>query len=242
MVQSFVAIDVETTGLSPDKYHIIEVGALKVRDGKVVETFSSLVNPGYELSSTIINLTGITDEMLINAKSFSEIAKDLEVFLGNDPLLGHNVNFDYRFLKTEFMRAGMKFEHSVIDTLAIAKVVHSDLKSRSLENLCKHYGLYNPNAHRAFDDAKVTMELYFEMSKRQEMGEEAYQAVGKTADPGAYSYKVKKDSPITPRQKNYLIDLMKYHKIDNVQQVEKLTKREASRMIDQIILEKGRIQ
>lgn len=234
MVQSFVAIDVETTGLSPEKYHIIEVGALKVRDGEVVETFSSLVNPGYELSSTIVNLTGITDEMLADAKSFKEIVDELEQFLGNEALLGHNVGFDYRFLKTEFMRAGKKFNHEVIDTLAIAKKLHSDLPSRSLESLCRHYGLYNPNAHRAFDDAKVTMDLYFEMAKRQQMGNDA--------EPRAYSYKVKKDSPITPRQKNYLIDLMKYHKIDNVQQVENLTKREASRMIDQIISEKGRIQ
>ncbi|MDO5522231.1 MAG: 3'-5' exonuclease, partial [bacterium] len=241
MVQSFVAIDVETTGLSPDKYHIIEVGALKVRGGEVVETFSSLINPGYELSSTIVNLTGITDEMLINAKSFKEVAEELREFLGKETLLGHNVSFDYRFLKTEFMRAGFKFDHPVIDTLAIAKQMHSDLKSRSLENLCRHYGLYNPNAHRAFDDAKVTMELYFAMMNGEKDAQNV-SGLDQLANPGSYSYKIKKDSPITPRQKNYLLDLMKYHKIDNVQQVEKLTKREASRMIDQIILEKGRIQ
>ncbi|MDO5293243.1 MAG: 3'-5' exonuclease [bacterium] len=242
MVQSFVAIDVETTGLSPDKYHIIEVGALKVRDGEVVETFSSLINPGYELSSTIVNLTGITDSMLSGAKSFKEVAEELRTFLGEETLLGHNVSFDYRFLKTEFMRAGYKFDHPVIDTLAIARQMHSDLKSRSLENLCRHYGLYNPNAHRAFDDAKVTMELYFAMMKNGERGIKEVAGLDQLANPGSYSYKIKKDSPITPRQKNYLIDLMKYHKIDNVQQVEKLTKREASRMIDQIIFEKGRIQ
>ena len=163
MVESFIAIDVETTGLSPEKYHIIEVGALKVRGGEVVDTFSILVNPGYSLSPTIVNLTGITDEMLAEAKPFSEIVPELKAFLGDDPLLGHNVNFDYRFLKTEFLRAGEKFHHEVIDTLALAKEMHSDLPSRSLENMCRYYGLYNPNAHRAFDDAKVTMELYLAM-------------------------------------------------------------------------------
>lgn len=238
MVESFIAIDVETTGLSPEKYHIIEVGALKVRGGEVVDTFSILVNPGYSLSPTIVNLTGITDEMLAEAKPFSEIVPELKAFLGDDPLLGHNVNFDYRFLKTEFLRAGEKFHHEVIDTLALAKAMHSDLPSRSLENMCRYYGLYNPNAHRAFDDAKVTMELYLAMCKRKGSGKEA----AKFGDPSQYSYKIKKDQPITARQKNYLLDLMKYHKIDKVSEVDKLSKREASRMIDQIISEKGRIK
>ena len=183
MVESFIAIDVETTGLSPEKYHIIEVGALKVRGGEVVDTFSILVNPGYSLSPTIVNLTGITDEMLAEAKPFSEIVPELKAFLGDDPLLGHNVNFDYRFLKTEFLRAGEKFHHEVIDTLALAKEMHSDLPSRSLENMCRYYGLYNPNAHRAFDDAKVTMELYLAMCKRKGSGKEA----AKFGDPSQYS-------------------------------------------------------
>ena len=242
MIQSFVAIDLETTGLSPEKNHIIEVGALKVRDGVVVDTFSMLIQPGYALPKKIVEITNITDEMLKGAKTWNEMCGELYAFIGDDVLLGHNVGFDYRFLKTFFTREGYEFHHPVIDTLQIARELHRDLPSRSLESMCHHYGLQNKSAHRALEDASVTMKLYFAMMRGEKPGQGTGISKEKLGQPVPYDFKVKKDGPITPRQKNYLIDLLKYHKIDKVKTVETLTKSQASRMIDQIIFEYGRLQ
>lgn len=242
MITSFVAIDLETTGLSPEKHQIIEVGALRVREGKVVDTYSVLIHPGDTLPEKIVEITKITDAMLVGAKSWKEVCGDLKEFIGEDILLGHNVGFDYRFLKTNFMKEGYAFEHQVIDTLAIAKAMHSDLPSRSLEAMCAVYGLHNKSAHRALEDASVTMELYFAMMESFQKSGQCSQTIQRSCQPKSYEYRVTKEQPITIRQKNYLLDLVKYHKIDKVQTIENLTKSQASRMIDQIIFKYGKMQ
>lgn len=241
MISSFVVIDLETTGLSADKHHIIEVGAIKIRDGVIVDRYEQLLSPGYALPKEIVALTHITDEMLVGKPSFPEIAKELYEFLGEDSLLGHNVAFDYRFLKVNFARMQMPFEKTLIDTLWIAKEIHGDLESRSLGALCDYYRLTNKSAHRAIEDSKVTFLLYQKL--RETMKNERSldkSKIEKICEPKPYFFKVKKDAPITKRQKNYLLDLLKYHKIDTVQTVENLTKSQASRIIDKIILEYGR--
>lgn len=236
MSQSFVVVDLETTGLSPDKHHIIEIGAMKVKEGKVVDTYSELLYPGYPLPPMITEITHITDTMLVGKPSFGKVAQSFYEFLEELPLLGHNVAFDYRFLKVNFERLGIAYERKLIDTLTIAKELHGELESRSLENMCGYYNLHNESAHRAFEDVKVTYQLYNRMRDyARDKGMDVEQLCGEKP----YFYKVKKEEPMTGRQKNYLIDLVKYHKIDTIQ-TDGLTKRQASRLIDKIISEYGR--
>ncbi|BBF44789.1 DNA polymerase III polC-type [Lachnospiraceae bacterium KM106-2] len=236
MIDSFVAVDLETTGLSPEANEIIEIGAVRVRNGKVVARMSQLINPNVPLTDKVRELTGIQDEMLITQPVWSEVVDEVEEFLGDDILLGHNIKFDYSFLKQNFYKVKKKFEHDTLDTLYLSRMLLSELPSKSLGNLCNHYGIVNECAHRAVSDAIATMELYQVIAAEHEKNHEELFL------PQKVNYKVKKDEPITARQKNYLIDLIKYHKINKVQDVDILTKSEASRLIDKIIFQYGRMQ
>ncbi len=243
MITSFVAIDIETTGLSPENNKIIEVGALKIRDGKVVDTLSVLIDPEVSLPYQIVELTGITDSMLSGKETFSEASKNIYEFIKDEPLLGHNIRFDYSFLKHHLANSGYTIDNKLIDTLRIAKGLHPEMASRSLSNMCIKYNLVNEAAHRAYEDARVTMALYFAMCDQIEMlSEGRREEVLPLTDPVSCYFKVKKQEPITQKQKNYLNDLLKYHKINRALEVDNMTKSQASRAIDRIILEYGRIR
>ncbi len=243
MIDTFVAIDIETTGLTPHEHQIIEVGALRVREGKVTDTLSILINPQVSLSERIVELTGITDLMLFNQKGFQEQSSLIYEFIGKDPLLGHNIQFDYSFLKYHLGNSGYTIENKVVDTLSIAKNLHPELASRSLASMCEAYGLINKSAHRAYEDAYVTMELYFAMCKTLlTLPKEKREELMKYTNPVSCYVKIKKQEPITPRQKLYLNDLLKYHKINKAVEIEKMTKSQASKAIDQIILKYGRMR
>ena len=235
MFNTFVAVDIETTGLSPIKDKIIEIGALKVIDGTVIEKFDQLINPLIPIKDQISSLTGITDELVTNAPDITKVLKDFLEFAGDLPILGHNILFDYSFLKVNFMNLDISYERKGMDTLKLSRILHSDLNSKSLSSMCKYYGIYNEHAHRAFDDAKAAYELYCELIKA------FYQQVPKYFVEESLIYKVRKREPITKRQKNYLIDLAKYHRIELKQPVDNMSKSEASRFIDKIILSYGRI-
>ncbi len=147
-------------------------------------------------------------------------------------LIGHNLIFDYSFLKNNAVNNNLSFERKGIDTLKIARTHLSDLESRRLDYLCKYFGIVDENHHRAVNDARVTKELYEILCEKYEQEEFL---------PYDLNYKVKKQSPITPKQVKYLQDLVKYHNIVIDYNIVKLTKSEASRIIDKIILEYGRI-
>lgn len=160
MLKSYIAFDVETTGLNPAENEIIEIGALKVREGKVAERFMELVRPLSPVSPSITALTGITNQMVSSARSRHDVISDFLAFCGEDILIGHNASFDYSFVKTSAAAEGLPFEKSGIDTLKIAQKVHKDLESRSLESLCRYYHIENRSAHRAYHDALATAKLY----------------------------------------------------------------------------------
>ena len=206
MVKDYVCVDIETSGVRVKWDKIIEIGAVKVRDGKAVDTFSELINPGLKLSPYITELTGITDEML----------KD-------------------KPLKQNAINQKLKFDKMGIDTLKIARKTLKGLESRGLEYLCNYYGIADENHHRAFNDAEVTSKLYNVLMEK--FGTEC---------PGLFEpyqlvFKAKKMQPITDRQKKYLKDLMVYHKIEMNFNIDELSKNEASKKIDKILSEKGRI-
>ena len=129
MLKSYVAFDVETTGLDPEQNEIIEIGALKVRNGKVVERFMKFIRPTEEISQTITDLTGITNEMVVNAQSREQVIPEFLDFCREDILIGHNVAFDYSFMKMGALAVGLDFVSQGIDTLKIARKVHGDLES-----------------------------------------------------------------------------------------------------------------
>lgn len=235
MSDTFVCFDIETTGLMPTRDKIIEIGALKIREKRIVGKFQAFLNPKMKLTKQIIELTGINDEMLENAREAEEVIKEFVDFCEDEVIVGHNIKFDFSFIKVYAKNQNIPFEKKAIDTLKLAREFHGELDSKSLENMCKFYGIHNKNAHRAYDDAEATAKLYFQMK------EKFYHKSPRSFVPIALNYKVKKDESITNAQKNYLNDLLKYHKINYSQPIEKLTKSEASKIIDKIIFDNGRI-
>lgn len=236
MIDEYIVLDVETTGLQPQKDKILEIGAAKVQRGKVCTTYQTLINTGSPVPERIQELTGITDAMRKSGRKIKEVMEEFVLFCGDLPILGHNVSFDYSFLKQTAAECGLPFEKEALDTLKIARKVLPELPSRTLEALCVHYELHPNRAHRALDDALSTHELLWEMWHMfKETAPEAFTLTRLT-------YTAKKQSPITKSQKGYLNDLVKYHKIELETQVEELTKSEASRLIDKIILQYGKIQ
>ena len=232
MTEEFLAVDLETSGLSPEKDRIIEIGAVKYRGEKAVETYSCLVRLVDKLPERITELTGITQEML-EQQGISEqeaVLGFLEFAQDSPVLLGHNIGFDYSFLKVAALRYGKNFERQGMDTLKLSRELHPELPSRTLEAMCNHYHIVQEQAHRATEDAQNAWRLYRCLKNafpEQEL------------TPVPLIYHEKKREPMMPKQKKYLLDLLKYHRIEFTQEMELLTKSEASRLIDKIIREHG---
>lgn len=234
-LKSYVAFDLETTGLSPVNDAIIEIGALKVKDGRIVQRFSQFINPQREISAQVTGITGITNEMVANAPTFEKVLPGFLDFCGDEVLLGHNIMFDYRFTNYWAARCGLAFEKQGIDTLKLARIIHKDLKSKSLEAMCAHYHIVNEDAHRAYYDALTTAKLYQTMAHYHYKGNETLFL------PTSLAYKEKKEQKMTNKQKGYLIDFCKYHRIEFKDAWSELTRSQASRTIDQLIAKHGRM-
>lgn len=235
MIDSYIALDLETTGLNPKYDKIIEIGALKIKEGKLVDTYETFVDASIPISEKVTELTGISNDMIRKGKKSEVAIRELVDFCEDGILLGHNILFDYSFIKRNAVSYNLKFERKGIDTLKIARKVLPNLEKRNLDYLCQYYQIECQNKHRAYDDAKAASDLYITMF--EEFGEKA------PDDFKAYQllYQVKKEGPITKSQKSYLNDLIKYHKIIADYRIEDLTKNEASRIIDKIILNYGKI-
>lgn len=233
MITSYVCIDLETTGLNPKTDKIIEIGAVKVVDGVVVDTFSTYVNPGRKLEERIVELTGIRQEQVDKAPEITQVMPELGVFLQNYPLLGHRILFDYSFLKKAAVNQKISFEKQGIDTLRIARCFLQELERRSLEYLCKYYEIPH-HAHRALADAEATSVLY------QKLAEQFYEKDNKPFEPTILNYSVKKETPITKPQKERLYRLIQQHNLTVDYDVEKLTRSEASHYTDKIYEKYGR--
>lgn len=236
IMNSYVAFDLETTGLSVDADEIIEVGAVKVEDGKLVEEFACIVNIHKNLPPFIKDLTGINEEMLAEGYEKRPVVEEFLKFCDGYDVLGHNLMFDYKFMKTAASSLGYGFEKMGVDTLAIAKKALTSLEHKKLGNICTHYGYHNKHAHRAVHDAKATAYIYEKM--RNEFSTE-YEELFR---PKPLNFKVKKQENMTISQKRYLLDLLKCHKIESNDSMMNLSKSEASKLIDSIILKYGMIR
>lgn len=234
MIKSYVALDLETTGINPSTDRIIEIGAIKIVDGQEQECFNTFVNPRMKISERITKITGIDDNMVKNAPTIEEIIDRLMEFIGELPLLGHNIIFDFSFIKCAAVANGITFEKEGIDTLKIARrVLPSDI-SKKLEFLCGYMGIDPGSSHRAYDDARSAKILY---EKLHEMCPEDEGFI-KTQK---LEFGIKKKSPITPAQLKYLNALVERHGITLNIEPESMTKSEASRQIDTILSTYGRI-
>lgn len=234
-MKKYVVVDIETTGTQPLKSDIIELGAVYVEGGKVTKTFDQLVDTDQEISPYITSITHIDKGMLKGAPTIEEVLPAFLDFCGDAPLVGHNlIVFDYRMLKVKATRYGYPFEKEAVDTLVIARQCLQDLPSRKLQALCDYYHIDLVNAHRAFDDAYATYQLFEALKK------EFYKDNPALFQPQTMNWEPPKYVPITPRQKKYLLGLSQMHHLDLEKDINNYTKSEASKAIDDMIRTYGR--
>ncbi len=155
----YAVVDLETTGGSADYHKITEVAIFLVEDGKVIDEFSSLVNPERKIPYFITQLTGITDEMVRNAPKFPEVARKIVEMTEGATFVAHNVSFDYGILRSEFKQLGYDFNRKKLCTVKLSRKLLKGHRSYSLGKLCTALGIPLTNAHRAKDDAYATVEL-----------------------------------------------------------------------------------
>lgn len=165
----YVIFDVETTGLSSVYDTIIELGAVKMKDGQVLERFDEFINPGHPLSALTINLTSITDEMVQAGGTEADIIGKFMKFVGDAILVGHNVTFDMGFLNAALVRMGRtKVQQPVIDTLELSRLAHPENSVHNLDALSKRYHIVLEHHHRADSDAETTGLLLYKLFDEHE--------------------------------------------------------------------------
>lgn len=160
---TYVVIDLETTGLNPRQDEIMEIGAVKTRNGEVIDEFHTFVKPE-QLKEKSLKITGITEEMLKNAPRIEEVVERLYDFLEGCVLVAHNADFDVTFLQNTFSKFGLSFNPPYIDTLRLANaLLRNKIKSFSLDKLVDYFGLGTFQHHRALDDARVTVKVFWKL-------------------------------------------------------------------------------
>ncbi len=150
--EDYTIIDLETTGLCPGRDLIIEFAAVKVQSSQVIDTFQSLCDPGFPIPPQIESITGITTEMVRFAPNPRSVLPDFLDFIGDDFIVGHNVNFDVRFIAA----SADYFRNDYIDTMAIFRKLHPKLSHHRLSDMVSFYGKTNDSAHRALSDCLAT--------------------------------------------------------------------------------------
>lgn len=197
--QTYIVFDIETTGLDPQKDAITEIGAVKIMDGKIVDTLSKLVNPNREISIQITELTGITNDMVKDAPGIDEILPKFLEFCGANPVVAHNAKFDVSFIRAATARLGLAFENGILDTVSLSKEIFPSEKKHNLEVLCERFGISLENHHRALDDAQATAQAFIKMRQIKERAEDII--------PDDYS--VDKNPELLKRPYNHIILLAK---------------------------------
>ncbi|MCT4564099.1 MAG: PolC-type DNA polymerase III [Maledivibacter sp.] len=162
---TYVVFDIETTGLSFKHDKITEIGAVKVKNGEIIDNFSALINPEIKIPQKIIELTGITDDMVRDKPTIDKVLPQFIEFIGNDPVVAHNASFDTSFIKENCRKLVLDFDNTVLDTLSLSRLLVPSLKRYKLNVLAKHFKISLENHHRAVDDAKATGEIFINLLK-----------------------------------------------------------------------------
>lgn len=241
MINEYVVLDLEMTGLSAKTDQIIEIGAIKVQDHQVVDTFACIVNSHCSVPERIKELTGITDEMVQGGVDREEAIAQLLDFINGYVLVGQNLNFDYGFLKQWAVNHKRPLEASACDTLKIARILLPVDQSKKLSSLCEYFGIERQRGHRALDDAMETWQVYeklIELARaREDIGCEKCKEI---FTPHPLTYRAKKQTPATGHQLQRLKEYREKHQITDPIEWENLTRSEASRIMDKYVLKYGR--
>lgn len=224
MIQNYIALDLETTGLSPEADKIIEIGAVKFENGIEISRFETFVNPRVPIPERIYNITGINDDMVKDSPFIEDIIGDLLDYLGDSVLLGHNIIFDYKFIAQAARDNGMAYKAYGIDTFKVSIRSLPDIKGRSLADLCEYFSI-NTVHHRASADAISSAIAYRKMCEICDSDNDIKELI----------YKIKKQEKITDKQISFLKSLIARYGINYKKKIEDLTKSEASREIDNIL-------
>ncbi len=166
MENDVVVFDLETTGLEATRCEIIEIGAVKVSKGRIVETFETLVKPTVSISDEITGITGITDEMVANSPSISQVLPDFYKFCYGCTIIAYNIDFDYKFISIFGKKQGYIFDNKQLDALYLARLYVPGLKNFKLSTVCKKLDVSLENAHRAVHDAMATAEVVIKLGPK----------------------------------------------------------------------------
>lgn len=161
--QTFIVLDIETTGLNASKDRITEIGAVKIVDKEIVDSFHTFVNPGIPIPPKITELTGITNDMVKDAPSIEEALAKFRQFCGTSALVAHNAPFDIGFIREASKSIDWEITNPIVDTLTLSRELLKDLKKYKLDILAKHLGVKLENHHRASDDARATAEIFIKL-------------------------------------------------------------------------------
>ena len=163
--KDYTVLDLETTGLNPSTDLIIEFAAVKVKNGKIIDTFQSLCDPGFPIPAQIEAITGITNEMVRFAPNPRKVLPDFIDFVGDDLVVGHNVLFDVRFIAA----SNGEFKNTYIDTMRIFRKLHPELSHHRLSDMVCFYNTVNESAHRALSDCYATQKCFSKMQDEVEL-------------------------------------------------------------------------
>ncbi len=180
-VPDYVLFDLETTGVSCINDEVIEISALKVRGGLVVDEFSTLVNPGIPIPTYASDVNGITDDMVVNRPGFENVLSEFVEFIGDDILVGHNIaSFDMKFICRDAEKYfGKTIGNNYIDTLQLARLYLPELDHHTLSDLARYYHISTVGAHRALADCIMNQRIFESLKEEIEKPSEAAKAVKK---------------------------------------------------------------
>lgn len=235
-IKDYVVVDLEMTGLAAKIDKIIEIGAVKVKDGVVVDTYAMLVNPLIPIPERVVELTGITDEMVATGEEMDKAVGGLIEFIGDNVLVGQNINFDYGFIKQWAVNKKIPLSLSAYDTLKLARRYLPPEMPKKLEKLCEYFNIQRENAHRALDDAMETQQIF------EKLKELAIEKGEPELTPQLLTYKAKKQTPATSHQIERLKEFRQVYGITEPIYWDTLTRSQASRIQDQYITQYGRLK
>lgn len=230
----YTVIDLEMTGLNLKLDKVIEIGAVRVRGHKEAARYATLVNPRRSIPERVVELTGITNEEVAAGLDEDEAMQALIAFIGDDVIVGHNVSFDYSFMKQWAVNKRIPLTLRACDTLRIARAILPGEQSKKLEDLCVYYRIERERAHRALDDAVETHRI-LECMMQQILPEKTELLI-----PRELTYKAKRQTPATAHQIERLREYRAQHDIHDEINWETLTRSEASRLQDRYYAAYGR--
>ena len=225
-MQDYVVIDLEMTGLNAKTDHILEVGAVRVRNHQAVDKFGAILCQNVKIPEKVTELTGITEAMVQGGMEKEEAMRQFFEFIGEDIIVGQNVIFDYGFLKQWAVNHKRTLSLNAYDTLKIARKCLPAEQSKKLEDLCEYFGVSREKAHRALDDAIETKQIFEKLLALMD-------EKGEPVESKPLVYKAKKQTPATAHQVRQLKELMAEYGIADVISWDNLTRSQASRLYDE---------